>query len=295
MSSQALVITAYQDFPMLERLIGRFVDFHVYIHIDKKTVRLHREQVSALKKKFIQKDNVHFYTRYTVGWGSYNHLLAVLYLLKKVARNDFVTYVHIISGQDYPARTIADFSVFDKSRDIYLNHFHLADTTADIQSRYNQKHWFASILPILGHFYRRIDSYIFRHFPCPVHKIGEFDFNHLYKGLVWASMPLDVIHFICKYSASLRGRMFLFDLRFCEIPEELFLQTVIMNSTYRDSVQADNLCYSLWKEKNGCIPAILDADDYEDIKNSRAYFCRKIDSVISKELIESLDKWTTRQ
>ncbi len=289
MSSQALVITAYQDFPMLERLIQRFVDFHVYIHIDKKTVRHHREQVSALKKKYIRNDNIHFYTRYAVGWGSINHLLSVLFLLKKVARNDRVSYVHIISGQDYPARNVADFSVFDKSRDIFLNHFHLADTSADIQSRYNQKHWFASIFPILGHPYKRVDSFISRHFPCSAHKIGGYDFNKLYKGLVWASMPLDVIKYICKYSASFPGRMFLFDLRFCEIPEELFLQTVIMNSAYRHSVQADNLCYSLWEEKNGSIPAVLDEDDYDRIKNSGAFFCRKIDSVISKRLIDLLD------
>lgn len=81
----------------------------------------------------------------------------------------------------------------------------------------------------------------------------------------------------------------MFDLRFCEIPEELFLQTIIMNSSYRELVQPDNLCYSLWEEKNGSIPAILDADDYEQIKDSGAYFCRKTDSIVSKGLIELLD------
>lgn len=45
-----------------------------------------------------------------------------------------------------------------------------------------------------------------------------------------------------------------------------------------------------WSQRNGSMPAYLDDTDYVKIKNSNCFFARKLDTNISKKLIELLEK-----
>lgn len=235
---------------------------------------------------------VHIFSKYRISWGSFSHLSAVLFLLKqalKSTENEGFSFCHIVSGADYPIKN--DFSVFEEDPHIYMTCAPLSSTSHPIQSRYITKHFFTS-LGLLSKTYRRVNHWVNRSFSGPFlqnERIGHYSVKDVYKGMIWASMPMSAAQYVTSFIKTRDGKAFLRGLRCCEIPEEVFFQTVFMNSVYRDRVVCDNLRYTSWVFKNGSIPAVLDMDDYERMKSSNSFFCRKVDSVISKELVRKLE------
>lgn len=279
---QAILITAYKDISQLKRLIDRMQDFWLYVHIDKKARGLYEE----LQDEYNGEKRVQIVSKYNVSWGSYNHLLAVVYLMGLVTRNPNIKYVHVISGQDYPVADAKRFAEFETCGKVYMTCKRVMETNDGILRRYGIKHYFAPLLDIRSSCYYRLDH----HFACQRRRIGRFEVQDLYKGMIWVSMPIDVCIYIYIYIHSYYGRCFYKGLRFSEIPEEVFFQTIIMHSKYKDCVVCDNLRYTLWQEKNGSSPGILDESDYEAILDSTAVFARKIDTDYSLKLIGLLDE-----
>ena len=62
------------------------------------------------------------------------------------------------------------------------------------------------------------------------------------------------------------------------IPDELFFQTLIMNSTLRDSVVNDNLRYLDWSREPA--PAVLGVGDVDRMLGSDKLFARKFDETV---------------
>lgn len=77
-------------------------------------------------------------------------------------------------------------------------------------------------------------------------------------------------------------------LKICEIAEEFFFQTILINSPFKENIVCDHLRYINWTFKNGSGPAILDEEDYEKIKNGNYLFMRKIGKQ-SKGLLNLLE------
>jgi hypothetical protein len=71
-------------------------------------------------------------------------------------------------------------------------------------------------------------------------------------------------------------------------PDEMFFQTLVMNSPFRERVLGSNLRYVQWPEHGARNPEVLDEGDFERIAASRAHFCRKLDSVASAGLLARL-------
>lgn len=280
---QAFLITAYKDPSQLMRLIEKLKDFYVYVHIDKKSIDVFGEVIKAYKEN----PNVVIKSRYRVSWGSYNHLRSVVYLMNLARNNPYVKYIHILSGQDYPICPIRNvFSKFEDTKTVYMTCRLLLDTDDNVIMRYERLHLFAPFLDLRRGLYNKLD----KHFSFCKKRIGGIKIKDLYKGMVWVSMPMEVCKYVCKYVCKGRGMLFYRALMFREIPEEVFFQTIIMGSKFKDNVVADNLRYTLWFEKNGAIPGVLDESDYEGIVNGNAVFARKIDSSISGKLIELIDQ-----
>jgi hypothetical protein len=61
-----------------------------------------------------------------------------------------------------------------------------------------------------------------------------------------------------------------------------------MNSPYSSRVVKNNRRYTDWIFRNGSRPAVLDISDFEKIDSSKAFFTRKIDSEISRDLVDKL-------
>ena len=90
-------MTAYKDFPMLEQSLLRLRKFgvDVFLHIDRKST------FSASEMNAISQLCVKVRSDYSVPWGGYEHLEAIVKLMQDIVRTGrHYDYVHTISGQD---------------------------------------------------------------------------------------------------------------------------------------------------------------------------------------------------
>jgi len=111
---QGILITAYKNFDHLIDIIRFFDDhFEIYIHIDKKCTPPAEtlQRIRTLKNvKFVS-------SAYKVNWGGLNHLKSILLLAEEALKNPELSYIHLISGQDFPSKDVSYFKDFmHKSR-----------------------------------------------------------------------------------------------------------------------------------------------------------------------------------
>lgn len=276
----AVAITAYTDFDALWNLVTALDPrcYRTFVHVDAKS-SIGGEQIAKLTAH-----GCRVVRKHAVPWGGYAHLLAVLDLLEMALERDDVEYVHVVSGQDYPA---ASFDEMKRACDgrIYMTVTPLENASEQVRTRYETYNvfWF---LQAHGWLYGRLDamsSYLQR--VLRIRRRGLGVHRELYKGMIWTSLPAEVCRFVLGCPEKAR---WLRALRTTYVPEELFFQTLIMNSRYRDSVVRTNLRYTDWSFRNGSCPAVLDVSDLEPIVRSRPLFVRKMDSRISTELMRTL-------
>ena len=110
---QAILITAYKDFKQLIYLVNLFDDtFNIYIHIDKKS-KLNKENLVVLQEcPYVR----YVGCFYKINWGGVNHLKAYLELCKLAFQDKDNQYFHLITGQDYPIKSIKNFNEFFKAQ-----------------------------------------------------------------------------------------------------------------------------------------------------------------------------------
>jgi hypothetical protein len=72
------------------------------------------------------------------------------------------------------------------------------------------------------------------------------------------------------------------------IPDELFFQTIVMNSPLRDTIVNDDLRYVDWTRPTA--PAILGRQDFDTLRNSGKLFARKFDTTVDREILDLLDQ-----
>jgi hypothetical protein len=282
-SSKAMhcvVITAYKDFETLLGLVA-WLRRHacvVFIHLDKKS-RFSTAEIAALKAT-----GCHVERKFSVPWGGHNHLRAIVYLLNRAVRCPNLKYIHVMSGQDYPVKTFAELDLACDGA-IYMSMTPASGMNIETRQKYMfyNLFFFLETIPVL---YRPLNAASLRlqRLLGLARKLNT-PLGGLYKGVVWSSMPAEVCRYVLQVS---RSKGWLAALRLAYVPEEFFLQTAIMNSPYSRRVVKNNRRYTDWIFRNGSRPAVLDLSDYEKIDNSKAFLTRKIDSTISRELVDKL-------
>ncbi len=274
---QGIIITAYKDPQMLYRLVEKFDAGHyrVFVHIDKRYFG--EFDIKRLKRN----GNVEVYSKYAVTWGSIKHLYAILGLIKRALRHDDIRYIHIISGQDYP---VGELLIAENDDHIYL------DFAPVLEERYRQYNPCQKMDQK-----NRIAEKIYRG-SVKLQKLAGItretigSYNKIYKGTIWSSMPAQAARYACNIAEN--DSKFIRDLYYPYLPEEIFFQTIFMNSSeWKDKIIRDNKRYDDWTPRNGSdrVPLILDERDHERIRKSGKWFARKLDSEKSGRLPDLID------
>lgn len=283
---QAFLITAFKNQEQLVKLIQSLNENAlIFVHIDKKSKELSLEQLNSYQLK-----NTLFISKYNIPWGGYAHLLAILTLLKLALADERVSFVHTISGQDVricPWQQIEER--FLNCDNIYMSCTNSKDLPPKTRLRYQRHIVTSRYIPIEG-FVKKINKTyrkLQKKFHIKYSTIKPFD--DIYKGMIWCSMPREAAEYAMNFSRE--NPVFLKTLRHVALPEEFFFQTIFMQSKFNKNVVPNNLRYTDWIERNGSRPAVLDETDFDKIIESDCIFARKIDPVISKELIEKIDDY----
>lgn len=285
----AILIAAHHNFDHLLYLVNYFdADFDIYIHIDKKS-HITLEELSRLR----QVDRVcGVYQKYAIHWGGYSFLKTILYLVKQVAAKGGVDYVHLISGADIPIKRLDEFKAFflDKPKYEYLENFslparnwvegglnrvmyyHLHDLF-NVRKSKNMK-WEQTFVQFQKrwHIQRTISS-----------RLPRF-----YGGGNWWSLSWECVDYVVKYTC--KNKRLLRRLKFSFASDEIYFQTVILNSPFAGRVVGNHMRYIDWRYRNGNMPANLDLTDLDRIINSSYLFARKIEFPVSGDLVERLKR-----
>jgi len=116
-------------------------------------------------------------------------------------------------------------------------------------------------------------------------KIPYDIFPKLYGGSTYWSLTRASLEYVLTFTEEKKAlkRM---EFTFC--PEEMYFQTILLNSKHAEKIINDNLRYIDWTSGRGGFPAFLDSTDYFKIKQSNKIFARKFHEEYSQELKKML-------
>lgn len=99
----AYLILAHKNPEQVKRLV-RLLDSDVYIHIDRKS-DMDKFHISDPKVKYINK-------RVNITWGGFSMIKATLKLINVARNNNNYDYYILLSGDDYPLRSLDELESF---------------------------------------------------------------------------------------------------------------------------------------------------------------------------------------
>ncbi len=112
--------------------------------------------------------------------------------------------------------------------------------------------------------------------------------GQLYGGNTYWSLTREAVQYVITHTQENPKFLKRFNFTFCA--EEMYFQTVLMNSSFKESINHDDLRYMDWATGRGGNPAFLDETDFESIISSKKLFARKL-SQDRNALFEMLSKY----
>ena len=238
--NHGILITAYKDYAQLVNLVDAFDEssFLVFIHVDKKS-SFSTDQLALLAAK----PRVHCVLQeYSVNWASFAHLEAIIMLCRVAIECPQLSYLHLVSGQDYLIRPLPSLlKFFSENRGVNFLDFNKLPNSKWAGGGFNRVHSY--------HGYDFIDakSRVGHLLLLALHTVTKLklfrrkyndDLPPLFGGSTWWSLTRECIQYVVH--ATDDDPYFLNRLRYSFCPEELFFQTTILNSPFRNQVR--NVC-----------------------------------------------------
>jgi len=253
----------------------------IYLHVDKK---------ADINDFYEYKNKVHFIEeRIDAVWGGYTLIECTLILLKQAAKLNY-DYICLLSGDCLPLKNndeIKDF--FEKNKG---NEFIGIQNDCDENELENNIKYEHNDL-----FFKKnknvLESIILKiQYKSKLLKINE---NYrllpkLYKGANWFCISGELCNYIFEYLQKNDWYKNAFKKAFCG--DEVFFQTIIMNSKYKDKIYNYNseyddnhmaLRYIDWNSGPE-YPKMLTEDDFENIKNTKNNDC-----IFARKFNENID------
>ena len=284
---QAICIIAHNNFDHIIKLCDNLREaFEIYIHFDKKMI------LSSDDVKYLQNNKIHYMQEISAHWGAWGICEATKLLLKEICKNSSITYVHIISGQDYPvikASEIYDF--YNNDNKIYM--------TTELAKNVKKSH--EPVLLWMKYYfnYDKIDrksfyGKVFHRFSLilqtllRINKFKRLNIQEIiYCGSQWMDLPIDAVNYLLETFENSHSLQQLFKTGFCS--DEFWIQTILCNSKFANRIVQNNHRYIKWEKQNGSYPAILDERDYINVCNGDFHFMRKISYPYSCKLLDMID------
>ena len=276
---QVFLITAYNDFEWLKKTLCVYSEYvDCFVHIDKK---------STVPKEFInwanQKKGVYIFKKYKINWGSYQHISAILYLIRKAIQTDNYDYFHILSGNSFitrPMREVLEF--FENSPEtnfIQMDDLDVIDKDGTIDPWFIYYH-FLSIYNKKTKLGNNIDYYFVK----IQNRLGiRRKTRYKYHGLFYSHLTRSFIDYALDYAK--KNPNYFRNLKTCNISEEFFFHNIIMNSPYETTVHNNHLFYNKWNNRG--VAEFLTKSDYNILMSNNYLFARKF-GMESIELFEEI-------
>lgn len=277
--SIAYFITCHKNSSQIARLINAVYDKdNVYlIHADKKAGPDYLHQLQTLCAHY---DNVHFMKPVNVCWGGWSLVDVQLQAMKQLLKiDDKWDYFINLSGQCYPLRSQAEIKQFLVKSGV--NHIYFNDLTDPFYYRFFVERQETFCMEVNG---EAIDTGIKRESFTAT--FGED--VRLGMGSQWVMLERAFCEYVCEENPFIESLISYF--KFFNIPDEHFIQTVLINSPYKDKFTNDIYRY-IYIPTNESHPKILTlSEDLDRLVHSNCLFARKFDETIDSAIMDELDK-----
>ena len=286
---QGVLITAFNQFGLLKKLIDFFDDdFSILIFLDKKS-NYSEEEIEILRNS----RNVVFLTRlFNVNWGGPKQLKSRLLLAEEALKFKDLEYFHFITGQDFPIKNcdyIKDFILNNKGKEFIGNtelpkKEWIGNGGLD-RMRYYYFHDYINYKTRIGK--RVLKASRFLQKLLKVNRKFPEGFPKLFGGSPFWTLSYPCLKYVVDYTKE--NPKFLKRFDFCFAATEIYFQTILMNSYFKENVVNKSLRYIDYERRNNYSPAFLDETDYEKLLASDALFARKFKFPTSEKLISKLE------
>ncbi len=291
----AYIIVSHFNLEQTLRLFNRLnhKDSCFVFHVSKKCELSYYEMLfEALKNH----ENCYFAKRVNVMWAEFSFVQAVLNAVDTLIENNLdFDYLFLLSGQDYPIKSYSE----------------MVNTLSE-----NQGKQYLEFMPMseLNHIKNWLEKYHFwvgnRHFWHPHERSNNSIialYNRLfsfilpkdrklpenfvpYKGSTWWALTKNCVEFLYQQAHSPEGKKIIRYFKNTWHPAELYFQTILLNSNFRDLIINNDLRFVLWPENDNGHPKILTQADYNDIVSSDHLFARKFSSQVNATILDLLDE-----
>jgi hypothetical protein len=254
-------------------------DSHFFIHFDGRS----KVPMEEVKQWLFSSPNVHFVPRrHKCRWGQFSLVRATMTCIETLLTSGIeFDYVFLLSGQDYPIKNLSYIESFLKKNQgkQFITWFSLEQEN----ELTHQSGPFQSMKRIenLHLFFRSRSIHL------PIKRKFPNNFSP-YGGSQWWTLSRDCINWLAKFTRENPDFVNFFKYTF--IPDELFFQSIIMNSSFKEDTVNNNLRYVDFTRANPNPPAILGTEDFEFLSNgTNALFARKFNIKRDSKILDLID------
>ena len=275
-----ILIHAHVNVGQLNLLIAQLVDdrHSIYVNLDRKC---DIDPASVHKAATVLK------TRAEVRWGDYSQVQQILNSMTEItAAERGFGHMVLISGQDFPIVSndqIDGFLSRNRDRDL-LHHDRIGAGYWAVSDRFEYYHYHGRSWTIRKLF--RARRFVMDALGL---KRSMVDGLAPYGGSQWWMLTEATVRYTLEFVC--RNPRYLRFMRTVHCVDEMFFQTLLLNSPCRDRVVNDYRRYIDWSDCErgiGGSPNVLTESDFDKIVASNALFCRKVVQPRSDELIRKL-------
>jgi hypothetical protein len=269
-----ILVMAHSNEELLRNLLQKLRHPQVFIavHIDKKSEALFENLKDVDHIRLVQ-------NRVDVKWAHLTQVEATLSSYRELrATGISMDHFLVISGQDYPVRSmqsIVDFLANHKGKS-FLG-----------RGEISKQGWAAAMKRYRYHYYIPAEK-LWRGIMMltRIHRKLPFGLKP-WGGPQWINMTQQHLDYIVEYGEQ-HPKLYRY-MKTVRFPEEMFFQTLIMNSRYKDDCINNDLRFIKWIAGKSN-PEILTIEDYDDVVSAKdKFFARKFDLKHSASLIKKIE------
>jgi hypothetical protein len=295
----AYIVSAYRLPALLVRLVRRLQapGTTTLIHVDART---DPATWRAMEEPLRELPHVVFLPRHPCHWGDFGHVRATLKGLRALlASGRPFDYVALLTGQDYPIRSNTEIrqTLSAAAGRVFMDWMPVPnDAWADGLDRFEHRHFriggrrFAfpgtpfGRTPLNGAWTRAARALrLYRTMPAGLQPFG---------GSSYWMMPADCARYVDRFVQERPDVVSFFETVL--IPDEMFVQSIVLNSPFRDRVTKNDLRWIDWSE-NVAHPRVLTVADYDKFVTSGALFARKFDPAVDAAVLDRIDALLDRR
>ncbi|HEY8954762.1 beta-1,6-N-acetylglucosaminyltransferase [Chitinophaga sp.] len=284
----AILIIAHKNFEQLVRLVRSLTtksgnaEVTVYLHIDSDALI----SLDELAARFPDDANVFFIEpRTKLNWGGFSITNLTINLLNTAVNHTRHDYYCLISGMDFPLRPIEDLAnylLLNNGKE-YIECFPMPDKMGLEGNGGMDRidyYWLVDDIGI-----KKSEAFVAAQAAEKKKRLLPCNLTPFY-GSTWFTLTHDCVESILsklsKYPAILEF------FRYTYISDELLIPTLVMNSSFADKVQHNNLRYINWTDGPEW-PRVFRKENFDELVSCGSFFARKFDEKTDSDIIDRLE------